>query len=210
MINVNSVSFVIYQLQSCLLIFSILAARCGTNLESRISEHMLQNNFVSSYCEIALRCMLQNPFDDNISLVHIMSAPDGPHVGLMNLAIREDYDVLLQLWDWPYTTLTLSPCMTLKVAMKIPPWSKIQTDTKTPNSHQHQRPRLLTEIKQTSNGIRAWVSNYTPAQWRWWEYTGFILSVRPSVHLQTTWFLERNSSLVLNFNFKFHMHVPCG
>ena len=35
-------------------------------------------------------------------------------------------------------------------------------------------------------------------------------SVRPSVCLETTWFPEHKSSLLWNFNFKFHMHVDGG
>ena len=35
-------------------------------------------------------------------------------------------------------------------------------------------------------------------------------SVRPSVCLQTTWFPENKSSLLWNFNFKFHIHVDGG
>ena len=35
-------------------------------------------------------------------------------------------------------------------------------------------------------------------------------STHPSVSLQLTWFLEHNSSLLWNFNFKFHVHIECG
>ena len=41
-------------------------------------------------------------------------------------------------------------------------------------------------------------------------YTGFALSVRLSVRLWTAWFPEHKSSLLWNFNFKFHMHVDGG
>ena len=41
-------------------------------------------------------------------------------------------------------------------------------------------------------------------------YTGFTLSVRPPARLLPTWFLEHKSSLLWNFNFKFHMHIDGG
>ena len=43
---------------------------------------------------------------------------------------------------------------------------------------------------------------YTPAQRSLRGYTGFTLSVRPSIRLS----VEYKSSLLWNFNFKFHMH----
>ena len=50
---------------------------------------------------------------------------------------------------------------------------------------------------------------YTPAQRR-----GILdspcPSVRPSVRLQTTWFPEHKSSLLWNFNFKFHIRIDSG
>ena len=57
-------------------------------------------------------------------------------------------------------------------------------------------------------------SYYTPSNEVGEGYTGFTLSVRPSVRpsvrLSTTWFPEHKSSLLWNFNFKFHMHVDGG
>ena len=50
-----------------------------------------------------------------------------------------------------------------------------------------------------------------------WEFTssnevggGILDSPRPSVCLLTTWFPQHISSLLLNFNFKFHMHIDGG
>ena len=61
-----------------------------------------------------------------------------------------------------------------------------------------------------------WISSYLYPRPTKLEggYTGFTLSVcpsvRPSVCLLTAWFPEHKSSLLWNFNFKFHMHVDGG
>ena len=51
-------------------IINLLApGRSDSNFQSVISEHILWIKFMSSSCEIALRCMPQNTFDDKSTLV---------------------------------------------------------------------------------------------------------------------------------------------
>ena len=47
--------------------------RFGNNFKSVIPDDMLRIMFISTYCNIALMWMLQNTFDDNSTLVRIMT-----------------------------------------------------------------------------------------------------------------------------------------
>ena len=82
---------------------------------------------------------------------------------------------------------------------------------------------LQTEKVSIHTGCMNWFDSweyaltfYTPAQRSWVGGGGgggggvyWIHLVRPSV-CPTTWFPEHKSSLLWNFNFKFHMHVDGG
>ena len=50
-------------------VMSLAPGRCGSNSKSVIFEHMLLIKFVSTSCEISLRWMPQNAFEDNSPLV---------------------------------------------------------------------------------------------------------------------------------------------
>ena len=51
---------------------SMVCGRCGSNLKSVTSEHMLQID-LSSTCKIALKWMPQNTFDDKSTLVQAVA-----------------------------------------------------------------------------------------------------------------------------------------
>ena len=51
---------------------SLVPGKCGSDFKSVFSEHMLQIKFMS-ICEIALRWMPQNSFDDKSILVQVMA-----------------------------------------------------------------------------------------------------------------------------------------
>ena len=70
---------------------------------------MSRTDILSILCEVALRWMPQDLFDNNPdSKIHganmvptwVLSTPDGPHVGPMNLAIRE-----VNIWGSGYVPL---------------------------------------------------------------------------------------------------------
>ena len=51
---------------------SLSPGRCGNDFKSAISEHMLRIHFMST-CEIAVRWMPQDTFDDKSTLVYVMA-----------------------------------------------------------------------------------------------------------------------------------------
>ena len=52
---------------------SLAPGRCDNSFKSAISKGMLEIKFISTSCETALRCMPQNTFVDNSTLVQVMS-----------------------------------------------------------------------------------------------------------------------------------------
>ena len=52
---------------------SLAPGTCASNFKSVILEHVFRIKFVSTFCEIGLRWMPQNTFDDKSTLVQVMA-----------------------------------------------------------------------------------------------------------------------------------------
>ena len=60
-------------LKWCYVINSLVTLRCGSNLKSTISDHMLKINFMGNSCDISLGWMPHNTLDDKSVLAQVVA-----------------------------------------------------------------------------------------------------------------------------------------